>query len=53
MIILSCFNHHSLSSVATIRRETTHDLVKWDQMAVPVFFVHCFEDQGGVGIEAF
>ncbi len=27
-VILSCFNHHSLGSVATIRRETTHDFVK-------------------------
>ena len=30
MVILSCFNHHSLDSVATIRREMTHDFVKGD-----------------------
>jgi hypothetical protein len=26
-VILSCFNHHSLSSVVTIRRETTHEIL--------------------------
>jgi hypothetical protein len=52
-ITLPHLNHHGLSSLATVWRETTHDLIKRDQMALPVFLIHCLKDQIGVIIETF
>ncbi len=52
-ITLPHLNHHGLSGVATVWRETTHDLIKRDQMAVPVFLIYCLWDQIGVIVETF
>ncbi len=31
----------------------THDLIKRNQMAIPVFLIHCLQDQIGVIVETF